>query len=779
MRKILSLFIVCVFAVTANAMPARPGFRTVLQADGTTIEVQRMGDEFYHYTVNREGQEVKLNANGVYEVVGEAPSEEKVSARRAQARMRRAKKDVGQPNPAPRGLLILANFSDKSFKSTNTKAVMDSLINAKNCKVNNGFGSAAQYFRDQSNGQYQPVFDVYGPVTLSKGYKYYGENDGDNDKYATDAVVEACLLANQQYADLDFTKYNSNGDQYVDFVYVIYAGQGEADTEETDENAYLIWPHNYNIQYVAGTSSSKYTKAQTKVDGLYLDNYAMSQELDGYTGERAGNGTFCHEFGHVIGLPDFYDTKYGTNYKQGLTPNDWDIMDGGGYNGDGHCPPNYSAWEKYFMGWLTPENLGTQSAKLTLYPNGTEQHNIYQINTSGKLESATKEGLNYYIECRQQAGWDTYIPAEGMLIWQVNYSSSAWSNNEPNNTAGSPKYTLTIPSGTVRGGEYGEENVWPYNSTKSWSGVTGKPLKEITKVGNNISLIYIEEPVIPIDPFDIVYMANGEPFDTVTTTTGKVVLPTATPEACQDGKEFVGWCATAEYESETTAPAFVKAGDDTAEGAIYYAVYATKNGEAEKAVDDVITRTTTGATGTQYVSWTATGTSGAEYAGNSGGDRDAIQMRQRNNTSGIITTKSGGKVSKVTVVWGENDNVRTLDIYGKNSAYNAVTDLFDSSKAGTKIGSIVYNESTSLTITGDYQYIGLRSNSNTLYLTKITISWGGSEPAYTNYTTSCGGDETGIENTDIAPAAVKAIRNGQLVIIRGNAVYSATGARIQ
>jgi M6 family metalloprotease-like protein len=780
MRKILSLMMVYVFAVTVNAMPARPGFRTVLQADGTTIEVQRMGDELYHYTVNREGQEVKLNANGIYEVVGEAPTADQVRTRRAQSKMRRAKREVGQPNLSPRGLLILANFSDKSFKSTNTKAVMDSLINAKNCQVNNGFGSAAQYFRDQSNGQYEPVFDVYGPVTLSNGYKYYGEND---DQYATDAVIEACLLANQKYSDLDFTKYNSDNDEYVDFVYVIYAGNGEADTEETTANSYLIWPHNYSIQEVVAyyqSGYSKYTKAQTKVDGLYLDNYAMSQELDGYTGERAGNGTFCHEFGHVIGLPDFYDTKYSTNYKQGLTPNNWDVMDGGGYNGDGHCPPNYSAWEKYFMGWLTPENLGTQGAKLTLYPNGTEQHNVYQINTSGKLESATKEGLNYYIECRQQAGWDTYIPAEGMLIWQVNYSSSAWSNNEPNNTAGSPKYTLTIPSGTVRGGEYGEQNVWPYNKTNSWSGVTGKPLKEITKVGNNISLIYIEEPVIPIDPFDIIYVANGEPFDTVTTTTGKVVLPTATPEACQDVKEFVGWCATATYESETTAPTFVKAGDDTAEGAIYYAVYATKNGDVEPAVEDKLTLAITGVSGSSYEAWNNVKVSSdAVYAGNTAGGNDAIQLRSKNSTSGIITTASGGKVSKIEVAWNENTSPdRTLDIYGKNTAYSAISDLYDANNKGTKLGSIAYG-STTLNISGDYTYIGLRSNDGALYLDAINVTWGEGGNPYSNYTTVCGGDETDVENTAASVTAVKTIRNGQLVIIRGNAVYSASGARIQ
>ena len=285
--------------------------------------------------------------------------------------------------------------------------------------------------------------------------------------------------------------------------------------------------------------------------------------------------------------------------------------------------------------------------------------------------------------------------------------------------------------------------------------------------------------MIPIDPFDIIYVANGEPFDTVTTTTGKVVLPTATPEACQDGKEFVGWCATATYESETTAPTFVKAGDDTAEGAIYYAVFATKSGDVEPAVEDKLTLATTGVSSSSYEAWSDVKVSSdAVYAGNTAGGNDAIQLRSKNSTSGIITTASGGKVSKIEVAWNENTSSdRTLDIYGKNTAYSAISDLYDSNK-GTKLGSIAYG-STTLNISGDYTYIGLRSNNGALYLDAVTVTWGEGGNPYSNYTTVCGGGETAIENTDIAPAAVKAIRNGQLVIIRGNAVYSASGARIQ
>ena len=574
MKKSIFVVLLLAAAMIANAMPARRGWQTREQADGTTIEVQQMGDEFYHYFVNREGKEVR-EENGMFKVIGEAPTMEVAKARRAAGQARRARKDVGSPNPAPRGLLILANFSNVSFKDANNAAVMTELIAGENCTVNSGFGSAAQYFKDQSNGVYQPQFDVYGPVTLSKTQSYYGANDSEgNDKYATDAVIEACILANQQYSDLNFANYDNDGDGYVDFVYVIYAGKGEADGGA----ATTIWPHNYSIQEVvkyADWGYSTYHKADTKLDGKYLDNYAMSQELNGWDGSRAGNGVFCHEFGHVIGLPDFYDTQYSTNYNNKLTPGEWDIMDGGGYNGDGHCPPNYSAWEKYFFGWVDAQNLGTTPALLTLYPNGTAQHNVYQINDAGTKQSATKEGLNYYIECRQKTGWDTYIPAAGMLIWKVNYNATAWKNNQPNNTANAPKYTLVIPSGTKIGSEYGSKNVWPYSSTKSWSGVSGKPLKDITKVGNNITLTYID---VPVDPdYKVNWLVNGDTLQVVNYKSDgseSLKLPTKAVVPC-DGTEFIGWTKETEWFDPFAEPAdlFTEPSGKVTEDATYNAMF--------------------------------------------------------------------------------------------------------------------------------------------------------------------------------------------------------------
>lgn len=261
--------------------------------------------------------------------------------------------------------------------------------------------------------------------------------------------------------------------------------------------------------------------------------------------------------------------------------------------------------------------------------------------------------------------------------------------------------------------------------------------------------------------------------------TGKLVLPENEPSACQDGRVFMGWCTSANYSSQTTAPTFAQAGQAVQEGAVFYAVFADQEGEGGAAVNDELTLATTGVSGTNYTEWSGkTGASGAVYAGQSAGGNNAIQLRSKNSNSGIITTTSGGKVSKITVVWNSSTSGRTLDVYGKSSAYSSPSDLYGNNK-GTKIGSIASDTDTELTVEGEYTYIGLRSNSGALWLDKITITWGGGA-SYSNYSTSCGGGESIVETIGEQEKTVKkAIRNGQLVIIRGEEVYSITGERIE
>ena len=146
-------------------------------------------------------------------------------------------------------------------------------------------------------------------------------------------------------------------------------------------------------------------------------------------------------------------------------------------------------------------------------------------------------------------------------------------------------------------------------------------------------------------------------------------------------------------------------------------------------IKDVLNRTLTGITVTQYKDWSGkTSNSDAVYAGTSAGGNEAIQLRT--SDAGIYTTTSG-KVRKVIIVWNTNTATdRVLNIYGNNSAYSSVSDLYSTtaSTQGAKIGSVKYKESGKaqtdvIYIANDYAYIGIRSNSSALYIDEIQIFW--------------------------------------------------------
>lgn len=144
-----------------------------------------------------------------------------------------------------------------------------------------------------------------------------------------------------------------------------------------------------------------------------------------------------------------------------------------------------------------------------------------------------------------------------------------------------------------------------------------------------------------------------------------------------------------------------------------------------KEVVDVLNNAVTGVTGTSYTTWTYTAASGAEYNGNSAGQYSSIQLRTTNSNEGVVTTKSGGKVAKISVTWNSNTVDRTLDVYGKNEAYELPADLFDKSgKQGSLIASFKKNDGDKeIVIDGDYAFIGFRSNASALYLDEVKITW--------------------------------------------------------
>ena len=237
---------------------------------------------------------------------------------------------------------------------------------------------------------------------------------------------------------------------------------------------------------------------------------------------------------------------------------------------------------------------------------------------------------------------------------------------------------------------------------------------------------------------------GGEIHATVPTEVGNAIVFPAIEPAAVEGKVFVGWVAATISGTTDEAPTFVSSATMGDEDVVYYACYADVTPGSSTTKTDELTKTTTGVTGTSYSGWSGkTVVSGAVYAGNSAAGNNAIQLRSKDN-SGIVSTASGGQAKKVTVVWNSNTTTgRTLDVYGKNTAYSSASNLYSSESAtlGTKIGSIVYETSTELNIVGDYTYIGIRSNDGAMYLDEIDVDWvTGTPDTYSGYCTTVAAD---------------------------------------
>ena len=222
-------------------------------------------------------------------------------------------------------------------------------------------------------------------------------------------VIEACKKAD---SSVNFADYDWDGDGYVDQVYVVYAGKGEADGGAST----TIWPHEWSLSSASyyGDGSGTLT-----LDGVKIDTYACGGELNGSTGTIAGIGTMCHEFSHCLGYPDFYDTDYSGGQGMG----EWDLMDSGSYNGKwngghsdwpemnaGYEPAGYTAFERWCAGWIEPIVLSDPQKITNMKPmGGTQEGGIvdhgdaYVIYMPGSKK--TIEGEYYMLENRQQAGW--------------------------------------------------------------------------------------------------------------------------------------------------------------------------------------------------------------------------------------------------------------------------------------------------------------------------------------------------------------------------------------
>ncbi|MDE6682825.1 MAG: M6 family metalloprotease domain-containing protein, partial [Muribaculaceae bacterium] len=304
----------------------------------------------------------------------------------------------------PKALVILVEYADVKFNVPDPHAYFSGLLNKEGFSEYGATGSASEWFADNSAGKFKPEFDVYGPVKLSAKRSYYGGNNNyGNDLAPQKMAVEACNVLDK---DVDFSVYDTDGDGYIDNVFIFYAGTGENRTGELD----AVWPH---TSWVTELEFPNHV-----YDGVILDRYACSNEwLDGVPD---GIGTFCHEFSHVMGLPDLYHTALGS---MAYTPGNWSVMDYGPYLNNSHTPPLYSSFERLALGWLAPEEL-----------TDDKSYALPEL-AANKAYSVTRgNGTEFFLfENRQNRGWDKYLPGHGMLVWRVDYNADVWDKRAVNN----------------------------------------------------------------------------------------------------------------------------------------------------------------------------------------------------------------------------------------------------------------------------------------------------------------------------------------------------------
>ena len=450
MRKLTLMFLVLFTWCAVSAVPAKPGFRTHTQSDGTTIQVQVLGDEWHHsaatsdrltIALGEDGDYYYRDASGLTTVKAHNPSERTSDerafvtqnadlltlasivtptqkARRASAHKARRKVGTTQvpTSGSPKVPILLVEYTDK--KMSNSLATFQT-------QYTSGSTSVFQYFKDQSNGLYTPQFDVYGIYPLNNNRATYGGNDSNGDdkgvaKMVNDAIVKAG-------SDIDWSQYDNDGDGYVDVCIIVYAGVGEAQAYGVVPNA--VWPCQWELSDAVGYGDG--SGALTR-NGVTIDKFAVFNEINGDDDDATiidGIGTFCHEFSHCLGLPDFYETTY-TNGYFGMSY--WSLMDTGCYNGgsvSGDTPIGYSAYEKNFMSWIdyiTP----VENTQYTLDWMNQKQASTDQ---AIKVTSPLNSNEYYVLENRKKQGWDAYIDDEGLMVTHVTYIEDRWTGNTVNN----------------------------------------------------------------------------------------------------------------------------------------------------------------------------------------------------------------------------------------------------------------------------------------------------------------------------------------------------------
>ncbi len=431
MTVILAGILILTPNLSVMGVPAYPHPIQFTQPDGTTITILLKGDERINWAETLDGYSILVTKEGYYEYavhdeygdmvfsgrrvseIGMRGTEEKqwlesipkglfFSDRQTEIMRQvwniRKEESSRFPSTGERTLIaILMQTPDVPFTKTQTD--FDALLNQVGYTIGGATGSLKDYYLENSYGLFDLTVDVVGPYTAQHNMSHYGSTWAGARQLATEAVH----LANP---DVDYSEYDNNGNGWVEGIYMIFAGYGE----EAGGGPNTIWSHAWNIDPV-------------QLDGVWISRYACSPELRGNSGTNITRiGVIGHEFGHILGAPDFYDTDGSGSGGSFTGTGAWDMMAGGTWNNGGATPAHHNAYTKTHIYQWAPQIIINQPGSFTL--NNAIEHydSFYRINTN-------TPGEYYLLENRHHIGFDTHIPGEGMIIYHVHKEIPASGNS--------------------------------------------------------------------------------------------------------------------------------------------------------------------------------------------------------------------------------------------------------------------------------------------------------------------------------------------------------------
>lgn len=513
------------------AVPADPRPRLITNPDGSKVEVRMHGDEHFNFMTDidcttimqrnadgflvnatRNGASLAFNRDNVEMLRAEKEMQSASSTRAAAPAIQRmATLDSHGRTNYPtigndiRSLVVLVEFQDVQFTVPNPREYYTRQLNEPGFSDYGGCGSALDYYCDASHGLYTPQFDVYGPVRIDYNTTHFAD-DTDQMKNMNTLIREA-LSALHDSGELDLSNYDYDNDGTLDTVFIYYAGYGSADSDTQ-----TIWPH-----------QGSYYGTPLRFDGVKVGPYACANELDGYNPQThrypyadgsepwvGGVGTFIHEYGHVLGLPDMYDV----NYSGGVvTPAQWDVMDNGSYNFNGTCPPLYSAYEQWVCRWIDYRDAEDGSRYELVALGNSEEPSAIRIPILMGSSGSTYASEYFVIESRDNSKWDACFPNPGLMVWRINYKKSNWVGNSVNSINGSNVEIIyanndkdpLYQNGVIYPG--GERELIPANSYSRWNSpfITSISYDADNKVG------YFDYNVITAVP-SVVTVLSDQPY---------------------------------------------------------------------------------------------------------------------------------------------------------------------------------------------------------------------------------------------------------------------------